>query len=164
MTLPCLVGSIGKPGGGMITWERPASPQPELSPFENPYPTTIPAFQWWRTLEQPQTLTKERGLKGAEQLDGPVRYIFSIASGMMVNQHSDIHNTLRILQQTDSVRTIVLTDLFMTPSARNADLLLPAPSFLKRTISVRLGRVRIICCTIMRRFPRFLKQSWSWIG
>lgn len=48
---------------------------------------------------------------------------------MMVNQHSDIHNTLRILQQTDSVRTIVLTDLFMTPSARNADLLLPAPSF-----------------------------------
>lgn len=129
MTLPCLAGSIGKPGGGVITWERPASPQPELPPFENPYPTTIPAFQWWRTLEQPQTLTKERGLKGAEQLDGPVRYIFSIASGMMVNQHSDIHNTLRILQQTDSVRTIVLTDLFMTPSARNADLLLPAPSF-----------------------------------
>ena len=90
-------------------------------------------------------------------LSGPVSLHFSIASGMMVNQHSDIHNTLRILQQTDSVRTIVLTDLFMTPSARNADLLLPAPSFLKRTYLSALA-VRIICCTIMRRFPRFSKQ------
>lgn len=129
MTLPCLVGSVGKPGGGVITWARPACPQPELPPFENPYPVVIPAFQWWRTLEQPQTLTRERGLENAEQLDGPVSYIFSIASGMLVNQHSDIHNTLRILQQSDSVRAIVLSDLFMTPSARNADLLLPAPSF-----------------------------------
>ena len=128
MALACLTGSIGRPGGGVITWSRPSGPKPTLPAAENPYPAAIPAFQWWRAAECPETLDAGRGLLGAEKLDTPVRFLFSIASGMLLNQHSDINHTLRLLR-SDRVETIVLSDLFMTPSARAADLLLPAPSF-----------------------------------
>ncbi len=129
MTLACLVGGIGKPGGGVIIWSHPAGPKPFMPMHENPYKTAIPAFQWWRSVECPETIDKKRGLFGAEKLDTRVRFIFSIASGMLLSQHSDINHTLRILRRDDLVDSIILTDIFMTPSAKAADLLLPAPSF-----------------------------------
>ncbi len=129
LTLPCLVGNLAKPGGGVVTWAHPAGPQPWIEIPKAPYPLSIQSFTWWRAVECPETITPERGLRGGDKLEGPVRYIFSIASGMLMNQHSDINHTARILSDTGRVRSIVLTDLFMTPSARYADLLLPAPSF-----------------------------------
>lgn len=129
MALPCLMGSIAKPGGGIITWSHPGSPQPMIPVLKNPYSASIPTFQWWRAVECPETLDKSRGLLGTETLETGVRYIFSIASGMLLNQHSDINHTLRILRNKDLIRAVVLSDVFMTPSAKAADLLLPAPSF-----------------------------------
>jgi len=129
MTLPCLVGSIAKPGGGVITWSHDSGPQPEMPALENPYPISIPSFQWWRAVECPETLDESRGLRGAAALETNVRYLFSIASGMLLNQHSDINHTMDILQREGLVRAVVLSDVFMTPSAKAADLLLPAPSF-----------------------------------
>ena len=129
LALACLTGGLGQPGGGVITWHRPAPPQPETPLLPNPYPASIPAFQWWRAVECPEALDASRGLTGVDKLDGPVHLLFSIASGMLLNQHSDINHTLRILQREDLIEALVLSDVFMTPSARAADLLLPAPSF-----------------------------------
>lgn len=128
MVLPCLIGSIAKPGGGVITNSRLATIKPKLPVAENAVKAEIPQFQWWRAVECPETMNEQRGLRGAEQLDIRVRYLFSIASGRLLNQHSDINHTLKLLQG-DQIECVILTDVFMTPSARAADLLLPAPSF-----------------------------------
>ncbi len=129
LALACLTGGLAQPGGGLIMWRRPGPPRPDPPEVPNPCGVSIPVFQWWRAVDCPETLTAERGLQGAERLESPVRLIFSMASGMLLNQHSDINHTLQILRRGDGVRLIVLSDLFMTPSARCADLLLPAPSF-----------------------------------
>ena len=129
LTLACMTGGFGKPGGGVILWTRPACPKPAITPIDNPYKATIPVFQWWRALDCPETLDRGRGLIGADKLDTKVKLVFSLASGMLLNQHSDINHTLQILRDPESDNRIVLSDLFMTPSAKGADLVLPAPSF-----------------------------------
>ena len=55
--------------------------------------------------------------------------IYSLASGIVINQHSNINDTRRILRDTDKLDALILSDLFMTPSARFADILLPGISF-----------------------------------
>jgi anaerobic dimethyl sulfoxide reductase subunit A len=110
-------------------WTRPACPKPTIAPIDNPCKASIPAFQWWRALDCPETLDASRGLQGAQRLDTKVKLVFSLASGMLLNQHSDINHTLQILRDTEQENRIVLSDLFMTPSAKGADLVLPAPSF-----------------------------------
>ena len=57
--------------------------------------------------------------------------ILNIAGNTLVNQHSDINKTAEILRDTSKCEFIVTSDLFMTPSARYSDLVLPAPSFLE---------------------------------
>lgn len=132
MTLPCLVGNLVKPGGGIVSWSHPAGPLPGFEPKKNPYNVTIQTFQWWRAVECPETMTVEKGLRGAEKLETSVKYLFCIGSGMLLNQHSDINHTLKILRTPGMVKGVVNSDLFMTPSARAADLLLPAPSFFEQ--------------------------------
>ncbi|HWQ51101.1 MAG TPA: molybdopterin-dependent oxidoreductase, partial [Terriglobales bacterium] len=129
LTLACMTGGFGKPGGGVVTWTRPSIPRPAITPIDNPYKVSIAVFQWWRALACPETLDAGRGLIGARKLDAKVRLIFSLASGMLLNQHSDINHTLQILRDSEQENLIVLSDLFMTPSAKGADLVLPAPSF-----------------------------------
>ena len=57
--------------------------------------------------------------------------IFSIAGNALVNQHSDINRTKRILEDESLCEFIVCSDVFMTPSAKFADLVLPATSLLE---------------------------------
>jgi anaerobic dimethyl sulfoxide reductase subunit A len=47
---------------------------------------------------------------------------------MLLNQHSDINRTAAILRDTSLCEFIVCSDLFMTPSARFADVVLPGTS------------------------------------
>ena len=57
--------------------------------------------------------------------------IINLAGNTLINQHSDINNTVRILQDPKKCEFILCSDVFMTPSAKFADVLLPAPSFLE---------------------------------
>ncbi len=129
MMLPALVGSYGKAGGGVVAWARPTGGRPTFPNVVNPYPYSIPQFFWQRAIDAPENLTPELGLKGGERLETPVRYIFSIASGRMMNQHSDLNYTRRLLLEEGKIKAVVLTDLFMTPTAKAADLILPSASF-----------------------------------
>jgi anaerobic dimethyl sulfoxide reductase subunit A len=49
-----------------------------------------------------------------------------------VNQHADINRTLKILKDERLLECIVVSDQFMTPSAKFADVLLPADASLER--------------------------------
>lgn len=46
-----------------------------------------------------------------------------------MNQHSNSNDTKRILQTEGKLSYLILSDLFMTPSAKFADILLPGVSF-----------------------------------
>lgn len=129
MMLPALIGSYGKSGGGVVAWSRPIVGKPVFPMPDNPYPYSIHQFSWQQAIENPESITPEKGLKGGDILNTPVKYILSIASGRLMNQHSDINHTKKLLQDNNMVKSLILSDLFMTPSAKAADLILPAASF-----------------------------------
>ena len=45
--------------------------------------------------------------------------------------HSDINHSIEVLQDESKCEFIICSDVSMTPSAKFADVLLPAPSFLE---------------------------------
>ena len=115
IALACLTGNVGISGG----WasgagqcqivDMPAMPMPE-----NPVKEKIPVFTWTDAI-----------------LEGKIKMLFSLAGNTLINQHSDINRTKKILEEESLCEFIVCSDLFMTPSARFADLVLPATSLLE---------------------------------
>ena len=128
--LACLTGNVGVPGGGSGGYpNRPGHPVPGYTPREDPYPGRIPSFRWTLAAADWERMDGAEGLQGVPRLRSGIRLMFSIASGMLMGQHSNINETARILGDTDKIRTLIVSDLFMTPGARYADLLLPGTSF-----------------------------------
>lgn len=128
--LACLTGNVGKSGGGAgVPSFCPPRPKPVFAQGEQPYAGKIPVFLWSKAVEQGEALTpQEDGLKGTEKLRSGIKMIFNLAGNTLINQHSDINRTKRILEDETKCELIVVSDLFMTASARYADLLLPAAS------------------------------------
>jgi len=129
--LTCITGNVGKRGGGAAgagevretTW--PAYPVPA-----NPFAGKIPSFLWTKAIEHGTDMNKtDDGLEGVGKLESNIKMIINLAGNTLINQHSDINNTVRILEDTSKCEFILCSDVFMTPSAKFADILLPAPSF-----------------------------------
>lgn len=129
--LACLTGNVGLPGGsaGAISYLKESHTGPWFAPRENPCPASIPSFLWTRAVDRPEEIRPADGLVGTEQLETGIKLIFSLASGMLLNQHANVNETARILRRPDGAECVVVSDLFMTPGARFADLLLPGASF-----------------------------------
>jgi anaerobic dimethyl sulfoxide reductase subunit A len=131
--LACLTGNVGISGGGAAgagfvreeAW-------PEFPVGENPYPGAISCFLWTKAMEDAMNMTQEEdGIQGVKSLGSNIKLMFNLAGNTLVNQHSDINNSIRILKDKAKCELIVCSDVFMTPSAKFADILLPAPSFLE---------------------------------
>ncbi len=131
IALCAMTGNVGISGGGASGSVTPQGHEeaPEIYKPENPFKGLIPAFMWSKAIDKPETMTpREDGLKNMEKLPSGIKLLFSLASNILINQHSNINDTKRILSDTSKCEMIVVSDLFMTPTARWADLLLPAPS------------------------------------
>jgi anaerobic dimethyl sulfoxide reductase subunit A len=131
--LASLTGNVGKLGGwaaGTGYWSRSGVVYPIT--FENPVKASIPCFLWTQAVERGTELTAEDGLEGVDKLDSNIKMIFNIAGNMLVNQHSDINKTTKMLEDENKVEFIVVSDIFMTPSAKFADILLPGTTFFER--------------------------------
>ena len=113
--LCCAAGNVGKEGGsaGGVGYIRGHS-TPALPAVLNPVRDIIPSFCWTDALEQ-----------------GRIKMLFNLAGNTLINQHADINRTAALLRETENDTFIVVSDLFLTPSARFADIVLPAPSFLE---------------------------------
>jgi anaerobic dimethyl sulfoxide reductase subunit A len=99
---------------------------------KSPYSGIIPSFQWTRAIEQGTAMTPEAdGLEGVEKLGSNIKLVFNFAGNTLINQHSDVNNTVRILRNTKKCEFILASDVLMTPSARFADILLPGASSLE---------------------------------
>jgi len=131
--LTCLTGNVGIPGGGAAGCGNPREEATPSFPIgERPYKGTISCFLWLQAIEEGARMTRQKDhIQGVEKLDSDIKMLFNLASNILINQHSDINHTVSVLQDESKCEFIVCTDVFMTPSAKFADLLLPAPSFLE---------------------------------
>ncbi len=126
--LPILTGNVGVQGGN--TGAREGSfgiPFAGFPTLENPVKTSISVFGWTDAIVRGPEMTATRdGVQGRDRLIAPIKFIWNYAGNCIINQHSDSNRTHEILQDESKCETIVVIDNFMTPSARYADILLPA--------------------------------------
>jgi len=129
MLLACLTGNVGISGGfasgnGLCTRNH----QPELPMPKNPMDVKIPVFLWTDAVSRGHEMTALDGVKGDAARMTDVKMILNLAGNSLINQHSDINTTAALLKDTSKCEFIVCSDLFMTASAKFADILLPGTS------------------------------------
>ncbi len=128
--LAALTGNVGVPGGwaGGMGFQAPdGGPLWNVFPIgANPVKTSIPTFLWTETVLRGKQLGPDQGVRGAARLDNDIKLIYAVASNVLVNQHANINRTAKILPDERLVEFVVVQDNFLTPSARFADVVLPA--------------------------------------
>ncbi len=131
--LACMTGNVGVWGGWACGngfykgHENPVFPSPP-----NPFHMSIPAFCWTEAVLRGHEMKAIDGVRGGEKLPSDIKMIINLAGNCLINQHSDINRTAEILRDTSKCEFIVCSDLFMTASARFADILLPGVSPLEQ--------------------------------
>ncbi|HMM73361.1 MAG TPA: molybdopterin-dependent oxidoreductase, partial [Rhodocyclaceae bacterium] len=65
------------------------------------------------------------GVRGADKLSVPIKFMWNYAGNTIVNQHSDANATVKQLEDDTKCEMIVVIENHMTPSAKLADILLP---------------------------------------
>jgi len=134
ITLACLLGQIGTPGGGFALSYGPVNAEganaraysgPVLPQGENPVKTPIPVARISDMLENP----------GAQyQFDGKlctypdIRLIYW-AGGNPFHHHQDLNRLIRAWRKPE---TIVVNEQYWNPNAKMADIVLPATTMLER--------------------------------
>jgi anaerobic dimethyl sulfoxide reductase subunit A len=143
-TLAAITGNVGVPGG----WASGLALQaPDGGPFWNVFPVganpagvSIPAFLWTEAVLRGTELGREHGVifdgaaadagaatrDGERRLDSSIKLIWAVATNALINQHANVNRTARILADDSLVEFIAVQDNFLTPTARFADLVLPA--------------------------------------
>jgi len=128
--LAALTGNVGIPGGwaGGLALQAPSGgPLWNVFPTgANPVKASIPTFLWTEAVVRGPQLGAAEGLRGAERLDTGIKLIYAVASNALVNQHANINRTAKILRDESLVEFVAVQDNFLTPSARFADIVLPA--------------------------------------
>ncbi len=131
--LAAMTGNIGVWGGWACGngfykgHENPVFPK-----IENPFSMSIPAFTWTSAIEKGHEMCALDGVTGGEKLPSDIKMIVNLAGNCLTNQHSNINRTAEILRDSSKCEFILCSDLFMTASARFADILLPGVSPLEQ--------------------------------
>lgn len=151
-TLAAMAGSIGVPGGG--TGSREGAWMVGLTkPFdslENPVKTQISHFTWTDAIERgPEMTALNAGVRGADRLTVPIKFIWNYGGNTLVNQHSDINRTTQMLKDDSLCEFIVVIENQMTVSARYADVLLPDLSNAEQMDIVQQGHAGTMGYTIL---------------
>lgn len=166
--LTCLTGNVGIPGGGAAgVGYASEEPRPVYPIGKSDYPGVISCFLWTQAVEDGISMTREKDhIQGMERLESNIKLIFNLGSNILINQHSDINNSIRILKDTSKCEFIVCSDVFMTASARYADLILPAASFLEHDdfgLPWRTGHYILASNQVIP--PIFdARNEYDWIG
>jgi len=131
--LAAMTGNIGINGG----WASGAGYASRISipsvPIpENPFEGKIPLFLWTDAIVRGTEMGAKDGVKGVKKLTSNIKMIFNLAGNTLINQHSDHNRTAEILKDENKVEFIVVSDIFMTPSAKFADILLPGDTVFER--------------------------------
>ncbi len=128
--LAAITGNVGIPGGSASGLGLPApdggSRWLGFPTGENPYGTAIPVAAWTEAVLRGHALGREDGVLGRDRLETDVKLIYAVASNCLIDQHMNVNRSARILADEGLVEFLIVQDQFLTPTARFADLLLPA--------------------------------------
>ncbi|MBN1267301.1 MAG: molybdopterin-dependent oxidoreductase [Anaerolineales bacterium] len=127
--LAAITGNVGISGG----WASGLAFPPPLGgnrgtvfpKGENPVNTRIPVAAWTEAVLNGPNLGHADGLKG-DPLKSSIKLIYAIATNALINQHMNINRSAAVLKDKSLVEFIVVQDQFLTPTARFADIVLPA--------------------------------------
>ena len=134
IALAAMLGQIGLPGGGFafghgsmngVATPRPDLPAPEMSAGRNPLNLSIPVARVADMLLQPGLPYDFNGQSGIY----PDIELVYWAGGNPFHHHQDLNRLLRAWQKP---QTIIVHDSWWTPTARRADIVLPATTTLER--------------------------------
>jgi anaerobic dimethyl sulfoxide reductase subunit A len=130
--LAAITGNVGIPGGwasGLGNQAPDGGPYWTLFPAGvNPVKASIPVFLWSEAVLRGREMTAAEGVIGAERLTTDVKLIYAIATNCLINQHADVNRSAAILKDESRVEFLVVQDNFLTPTAKFADIVLPACS------------------------------------
>lgn len=128
--LAAITGNVGISGGGAGGLMLPApdggSRWSAFPTGENPYGAAIPCAAWDQAVLGGRSMGPADGVVGRERLESDVKLILAVATNCLVNQHMNVNRSARILADESLVETLVVVDQFLTPTARFADVVLPA--------------------------------------
>ncbi|EPE5087181.1 DMSO/selenate family reductase complex A subunit, partial [Escherichia coli] len=132
--LASITGNVGIKGGWAAGYGGSSNRKFCVGPDmpENPVQAKISIMNWMQAADDASKVTPQDGLKGVDKLDSNIRLLFSLAGNYLANQNPDVHQAAKLLEDESKIEFIVLSDLFMTPSAKYADVLLPETSFMER--------------------------------
>jgi anaerobic dimethyl sulfoxide reductase subunit A len=139
VALAAMTGNVGIPGGsaGGVSYSVARKlPIGDFPRGTNPVRESIPVFKWTDAIVRGETMGASDGVidlpPGQHTLGRNVRFLFNTAGNTLVNQHANVNRTARILRDPSLVDFIVVIDQFMTPSARFADVVLPAVTWFEK--------------------------------
>lgn len=131
--LAAMTGNIGIKGGWASGCGSPCRKQYVGSiPINNPCKAQISMYMWPLAIQRGTELGKTEGVRGVDKLSANMKLIFNLAGNCLINQHSDTNETAKLLADDSLVEFIVVSDHFLTSSAKFADILLPADNFMER--------------------------------
>lgn len=148
--IAAITGNAGISGGGTgareavggVSYKVPGSVP--VFADKNTVEPVISFFEWFRAIEDYKSMTDATwGLRrvneegdtvhasepGEISLKAPIKFIWNYASNVMMGQHADINDCLRIYNLPDEkdsgLRCVVTCDVYMTPTAMISDYILP---------------------------------------
>ncbi|HMM19132.1 MAG TPA: molybdopterin-dependent oxidoreductase [Selenomonadales bacterium] len=133
--LSAMTGNVGRPGGSAGAMGFPGygrAPRIGSVGAPNPVKAAIPVYLWTDAVLRGRDMGPQDGVQGVDRLPAPIKAIFNLAGNTLVNQHGNINRTAAILADDRLCEFIVVSDQFMTPSAKFADILLPGTTHLER--------------------------------
>lgn len=135
-------GTGAREGVGGVSYKTPSAIP--AFPDKNTVEPVISFFEWFHAIEDYQSMTDATwGLRRVDEegntvhasepgeisLKAPIKFIWNYASNVMMGQHADINDCLRIYNLPDEkdsgLRCVVTCDVYMTPSAMISDYILP---------------------------------------
>jgi len=141
--LAAMTGNGGRPGSspGLRT-SGPGVPMGSYPTGTNPVKASISFFTFTDAIIRGTEMGAKDGVVGVEKLPTNIKFIWNHAGNALINQHSHTGRTHEILKDPNLVEFIVVSDIFLTPSARYADILLPDTTHFERR-DIATGRFGI---------------------
>lgn len=165
--LPILLGKLGLPGTNHGGIPLPGSMNvfnmeghEEAGDNANPVKKRISFFKFIQAVENGKELTvlkdgvilpeEELDEKGDGKLNTDIKAIIAYATNRLINQHSDVNNSIRVLSDETKCEFIVVIDNVMNASAEFADIILPDVTYVETEDLVNQGHVAGDTATIVQ--------------
>ncbi|WP_238916350.1 DMSO/selenate family reductase complex A subunit [Clostridium sp. YIM B02555] len=131
--LAAMTGNVGVSGGWASGTGYIARQQYVASiPNDNPNKAEISVFSWPDAITHGKGMGADYSVVGVDKLTSNIKLIFNLGGNCLINQHGDSTATGKLLEDESQVEFILVSEQFLTASAKYADILLPADNMMER--------------------------------